>query len=618
MTSPQVDDVFQFPKQIHENAITIDQASLQERPLADYLVRTITSLTLSAIDEKEIKSLLGLFPDIRHFSLQKVTIQNKTLSGLPKNIESLHLADCKITTDVVERWFKSMDKSLLSVQIERCCHAAQVYTDGSFSELLKHLPDSVRYLSFHDPISHCINVYKLPPYLEYCYLDMPQDEMFLQIEQLTPNQNQIKTLISRLTSSGLSSSIGNLRKMKNLQNLRVLNSLDVISYPLLKSLKLKNLDVHWYSPPAEKNLVLTLNDDCLLHILSFVSERDWMAISLVHPRFYRLVTAHIYSQNRIMTSSGLLDGFSDKEKKIVQKSLEEHATAVYMSAKDWAEQISRYKKLKQLDLFRPLSKAGQQAIPNGITKLYLSEPLNGGKELFRRLSTSLTSLTLKGHFDPNDLSDLRGLREFKVEEWRGTDLLKILTRNRDLNRLEIEFYVDDDFPFNQYAMKYSGYGEAWGYDSDESSNDDFGFPTTQLQLCPLKSLKVLHITNINCGIELKPSDFPSLEDIYVSFDEYKLEDKPRKEILTSILKFPQLKSLAVDYKVSLEWLSTFKDLESLVVLLDNDQTLDVVKLFPKLSKLGYYALDFKGEAELQKFLIEEKRTITFTNGIVFP
>lgn len=642
-----VDSIFKFPGQecSGENTITIDAAFLEKRPFLAHravyaeLGSKVTSLTLSLIDEQEAISIVPLFTALRHFSLQKVTILNGPLSGWPTGIETLQLTDCKIPKDVAKSWFKSIGKSLLNVQMARCCHAVQFGMEGSFADLAKHLPDSIRSLSVYDPICTYLRVGQLPPSLEYCHLEAPMDTEDHLVEWV--RSSSVKTLILKLHLTR-SDSIEYLKEMKFLENLRVLNSVDFKMQSLLESLKLKTLDVHCYSPPAKENLIFTLNDDCLIHVLSFLEQEEWLTLSQAHPRFNRLMATYIYPHKEIDMFDGFLEDLSKKEREAVMSSLEQHATSVYVGDEDWPQQISRFKKLEKLYVTDCLSNDGKRAIPNGIKKLELEVSLVDNdndwyddeydempegmsdyeydsdtdemvkkyrvSELFCRLSTTLTSLTLKGDFDPSDLSELKSLREFKVENLKRANLLEILRQNKDhLERLEVKFY-------NEHKKEYKWYAY---WDHDDFSEDYV--PPSRFQLCPLKCLKVLHLTGINCRIELKQSDFPSLEELNVSFD-CELEEKTKSYILEAVSKFDQIKSLNVDQR-SVDWLASFKNLQCLNMYFENDTLLDLVRRLPKLSKLqcSPRGLDFKTEAELRKFLVEEKRTLRFCeHNLVLP
>lgn len=65
----------------------------------------------------------------------------------------------------------------------------------------------------------------------------------------------------------------------------------VFPYPMLEqlTLQLKSVEVqHYFQVPTQENMVLTLNDDCLYHLQSFLPLVDWICLSETHPRFQNL------------------------------------------------------------------------------------------------------------------------------------------------------------------------------------------------------------------------------------------------------------------------------------------------------------------------------------------
>lgn len=91
----------------------------------------------------------------------------------------------------------------------------------------------------------------------------------------------------------------------------------------------------------------------------------------------------------------------------------------------------------------------------------------------------------------------------------------------------------------------------------------------------------------------------------------------RQDGLKAVSKFDQIKCLKVE-KMSVEWLSSFKNLD---MYLEVDSLLDMLKVLPKWSKLEQSprGLDSEKEADLRKFLTDEKRTLRFSRyGLVLP
>lgn len=94
----------------------------------------------------------------------------------------------------------------------------------------------------------------------------------------------------------------------------------------------------------------------------------------------------------------------------------------------------------------------------------------------------------------------------------------------------------------------------------------------------------------------------------------------RQDGLKAVSKFDQIKCLKVE-RMSVEWLSSFKNLECLNMCFEVDSLLDMLKVLPKWSKLEQSprGLDSEKEADLRKFLTDEKRTLRFSRyGLVLP
>lgn len=357
--------------------------------------------------------------------------------------------------------------------------------------------------------------------------------------------------------------------------------------PLQSLARLKTLHVHCYSPPVKEDLVLALNDDCLIHVLSFLQSNDWLALSQAHPRFEGLVVTNIYGRKEILIERESFEGFSQQEKNALQNSLLKHATSVKVRKSLGLKPeltLDRFENLQSISWGIPASYDFIRTIPNGVKKLHLNISYDKNPnqliDLFRRLSPTLTSLSLEGSFKSSYLSELRSLRELKVAHWNTTGLVEILRQNGDhLERLEINF--------------------------------DIGYDTVGFTLCPLKKLKVLHLTNVRSRIDLNHSDFPSLEDLQVTF--HRLDTSTQSDIRDSIFQFVQLKSLSIytEKEVDVEKLFLLKNLEILEMYV-NEKSL-LLEQLPKLAKLNFYYqyIDFETKGELRRFLIAEKRMLWF-------
>lgn len=97
--------------------------------------------------------------------------------------------------------------------------------------------------------------------------------------------------------------------MKNLTYLRVIEWIDFIHKEKIEKLGIKKLDVQFSTPNNERNLILKLNDDCLLEVFQYLTSptrkdiwivirdplRDFISLAQVHPRFDQLIVSHLFS-----------------------------------------------------------------------------------------------------------------------------------------------------------------------------------------------------------------------------------------------------------------------------------------------------------------------------------
>lgn len=76
-----------------------------------------------------------------------------------------------------------------------------------------------------------------------------------------------------------------LRGMRELQHLRIRQSVDWKDRKDVEALKLQSLDVYYQDIPEQENLIFRLNDDCLLRIMDFLEFRDNYSLHQTHLRW---------------------------------------------------------------------------------------------------------------------------------------------------------------------------------------------------------------------------------------------------------------------------------------------------------------------------------------------
>lgn len=78
-------------------------------------------------------------------------------------------------------------------------------------------------------------------------------------------------------------------EIPGLEYLRVLDRVDWQQKEQIDSLGVMTVQLTHYSPvPTEENLILALNDDCLLHLQRFLAPDDCISLQATHPRFQHL------------------------------------------------------------------------------------------------------------------------------------------------------------------------------------------------------------------------------------------------------------------------------------------------------------------------------------------
>lgn len=89
-----------------------------------------------------------------------------------------------------------------------------------------------------------------------------------------------------------------LKELYYIEHLRVLGSVDWKQKEQITALGFETLKVGRYlSIPVEENLILQLNDDCLLYLQKFLSSQDWISLQETHSRFQHLRIARYTSDD---------------------------------------------------------------------------------------------------------------------------------------------------------------------------------------------------------------------------------------------------------------------------------------------------------------------------------
>lgn len=621
MDSLQINPVFNFPGDAmfkSKSSLVIDEKFLLQKRTCRELGKTTintTTLTLRAVPESDIEWILVMFRDIKHLKLDNVEILNRNwLRNLP-NLQTLIILDSRIVVEVLTKFFK---RTLTSFQIMRsyCSIPLLGWEDrASLGRVLGYLPRTLRHLSLDFAcgldLSNFSNLLFLQSdmSLSDCYNHVGGDKW----KEKQANKS-LTTLICPPDRDFVSTS--EYLYWKNLQHLRITSGVGIKEKTHLEYYlpNLRTLDIHCFLPPVNENQILTLNDDCLLRILSFLKETAWAAMSDAHPRFSRLISAHILPCRFIDVDQYAMASRRSKEIGDDQKTyayLGKYVKHAVASGDNNSVMKTFFTQLNSLHAnVDECSNYQLNEYPKGIKRLKIQ--LNNDifvslKTNFRKLNPTLTSLNLFGSFIQDDLMELHNIRKFEAKKLVNYDLIDFLTLNKDhLESLKINL------------QNYEGEDE-----SDYDGGDELMRRPRNFALCYLKNLTVLHLTDMpkEPVVELKAKDLPALIELTVSFKDYY---KPKHQaLLNSIAKIKQLKSLSVWFKnkdLPVEWLQPLQNLKVLGINVTTNTLIKVLEQLPQLTILKWYSDDkdwsfpcemsFESYQLLRSFLVFENRKLS--------
>lgn len=621
--SPIFDSDWKMDAQSDEIEFLIDATSLLHCPLRDnmdiynHLGSTVSKLTVIDVSEEDIGLIFSTFKCIRHLTLQSLTLLHDDPTEYPADLLSLSITDCKINQDLVCLWFsEKLAATLTSIEISRSHYKLSLDQEGSLSEphFLMLLPN-VRHLSLRESgvlkfacspngsglsrlvlvARKCILSSKLL-FLKYLSFDVFDrvDEMLLQLDC----KETLNTLILR----NCPKNIDILRQLQNLEHLRILNGVDSDVMATLKAMSnLKTLDVHC-AESLEENQLLTLDDDSMIHILSYLYLDDWLSVMQTDARLNRIVRRNMFPSAQVKIDDRFMAKYPLKERRDIYTSLGQNVRSLLLSCDQIDLVLPHFVKLRKLYIpHRGEDPAALDVIPNGLQKLdlFIHHENQSLSRLFQRLNRTLTSLEICGPFDSNDLLELCNIRELKLGGFTSSaiSVLAFLRQNQDsIERFEIKFYDTD------------------AYDEEDYEQQVENQPAVDFELCPLKKLKVLRLDSLSKPLSLRPADFPCLEELRISFDNY-TNPAVVVALIENVIEFTSLKGLQINGLEHFEKLYRLKNLRCLELyeqFLPEDIVLDLIRNLPRLKRLGTendtFSLQF--EVALQKMMVECGREVT--------
>lgn len=576
----------------------IDAISLYECPLKDNpeiyspLGASVTSLTLTEISEEDVLAIFPMFTCIRHLSLKGLTLLGDTAARkYPAQLQSLSLVDCRINKDLLLSWFYASGSTLTKIEVCRSHYKLSLDHEGSLSEpqFIRLLPN-VRHLKLKESgflkfasctsseefsrlelvAKKCILTGKLLflKYLSFDVLDRV-DEMLEQLDC----KDTLHTLILR----NCPRNIAIFNELTNLRHLRIINGVQqevMDKLKLIPNLQTLDLDVHCTYPAAE-NQLLMLDDDSLIHILSYLSLDDWISVRQTDSRLDGIVRQHMFPSAQVKIDDKFLQKYPLDQRLGLYKCLGQHVRSLLLSCEDLQRVLPHFVCLRKL--YMPHRQDDAEAlslIPDGLRQLdlFIHHENQSLAPLFQRLNRTLTSLEVCGPFDLADLKELHHIREIKLGGLTSSyiDLEPFLRQNEDhLERFEVKFYEPEEDDDEYYLT---------------GAFDD----TVQFSLIPLRRLRVLRLDSLSKRMTLNPRDFPRLEELRLSFENY-VSHTIASPLIENVLGFSTLKTLHInglgDYR-QLYRLQNLRCLEIYEEFLPEEVVLEIFANLPMLERLG--------------------------------
>lgn len=376
----------------------------------DYGVRT-SNMILRGVCIANLHELIKWFP-----KLHKLTVTGSDIGYKSENsnhfpfLQELHFIDNTITNFEIQNWFGQM-KGLKTLHLQG---DYDILKDQTFPEL--------ETLTLRSNIERLFSCPKLKKLTICCWTEIDCD--------------QVKMFF-------------------NLEHLRVIRSVDEKYRCNIEALYLQSTDIYYCETPKEQNLLLQLNEDCLVHLISFLSIEDCASLQESHSNFLQVKTRkykfeiHEDSLSELPLSRNLsfYTRIAPLVSSLVMESVSEEDFVTLMPLFTNLEKI----KLQRLDF---IGKNTLAVIPNGLTSLSLTSDLfnKDNKELFHRLNSTITELSLTWYnwdtaAQPKGLSQLQNIQELTCIRLVGkkciNQLLKVnLAHLRDLS---LVFYKSSKF-----------------------------------------------------------------------------------------------------------------------------------------------------------------------------
>lgn len=383
------------------NKLLIDVATLAKYPietnnaLYEYYGKHATNICISGALDCELRKLFKWFSNIKELTLTEVTISDHRVP-YPWSLTKLSLIDCEVNLITLAKLFGPMN-DLLELHLEKCGR---------------------------------VNL----PFL-------PKLQSLTVIKQMAYTSHKYP-LLEKLTIDSCWNSISyaTVKSFPQLQHLKVLKSVDDKAKGEIEALSLKTVKLQFcYEIPEKENLILELNDDCLLYLQQFLSYGDRMSLFKTHSRFQELgIPKYIINERslEVLPVESNRQFYEQIGASVTHLGINQIEDTVFRQI------MPLFKKLTELRVyFKDTSNDVLSSIPSGLRALHLFNVTNNTAELFRRLNETLEKLHLnnkqqENSFAGNGLDELYNIHEFRCEREILTDeFLRFLRLNQDHMRM---------------------------------------------------------------------------------------------------------------------------------------------------------------------------------------
>lgn len=301
------------------NRLTVDDKFLQQRAVANAnpcsRFTQAGNIALRNIEDRDVATVVSCFHRIQKLTLINMSVL-ESAKVLPNSPTEISLVNVKIAEYPFYNWLSTCQGHLHTLtlvnlepvfcpsrdftwklNLQSLCPALQSFHIEGNQIGLGGILDSLRSLKIIARSVFCdFNCFSR---LESLHFDCP-DMSSVQNTMTRKTLLRLRALTVRTLWETFSWRA--LRKFKNLESFTVLDGLDWKHKRRLDKCKgrlLLSLEVYFYEYAAahQENLLLTtLNDDCLLHLTTFLPMKDCIAFAQTHSRIDRIITRHRFRE----------------------------------------------------------------------------------------------------------------------------------------------------------------------------------------------------------------------------------------------------------------------------------------------------------------------------------